>query len=73
MKITIWKSEERSKYVLLDFYVKANQGFNLIIINLILVKRLVLKVRFINTLANYCLDIFVANRDSIELKSWVRF
>lgn len=69
MKATIWKSEKRVQYALLNFYIKTDQKFDLIIINLKLIKRLGLKIRPINIFINYYLGMFVANRDSIELKS----
>ncbi len=73
MKATIWKSEEGTKYALPDFYVKADQGSDLVIVNPKLVKRLGLMVRPTSTLANHHLGMSVANRDSTELKSWVKF
>lgn len=57
------------KYALLDFYIKADQRSDLIIINPQLVKKLKFKVKQINTFTNYCFGMFVANKDSIELKS----
>lgn len=69
MKSIIWKSKKKTKYALSDSYVKIDQGSILVIINPKLVKRLGLKIRPINTFANYCLGISVANGDSIELKS----
>ena len=46
---------------------------NLIIINPRLVKQLVHKIRPTSTLAPHRLGMLVANRDFIELKSWVKF
>ncbi len=73
MKATIWKSDKETKYALPDSYVKADQGSDLVIINPKLVKRLGLKIRPTSTLAPHCLGMLVANRDSTELKSWVKF
>lgn len=65
MKKTICKSEKGPKYALLNFYIKTDQRFNLVIINLKLVKKLGLKVRPINIFANYSFSIFIRNGDSI--------
>ena len=73
MKATIWKSDEGTRYALPDSHVKADQGSDLVIINPKLVKRLGLKVRPTSTLANHRLGMSVANGDSTELKSWVKF
>ena len=73
MKATIWKSEKETKYALPDSHVKADQGSDLVIINPKLVKRLGLKVRPTSTLAPHRLGMSVANGDSTELKSWVKF
>ena len=73
MKATIWKSDKETKYALSDFHVKANQGLDWVIINPRLVKRLGLKVKPISTLTPHCLCMSVANGDSTELKSWVKF
>ena len=73
IKTTIWKTKKRTRYALLDSYVKADQGFNLVIINPKLVKRLRLKIKPINSFVNHCLDNSIANGNSIELKSWIRF
>ncbi len=73
MKTTIWKSKEETKYALPDFNVKADQESDLVIINPKLVKRLGLKVRPTSTLANQRLSMSIANGDSTELKSWLKF
>lgn len=73
IKATIWKSEERTRYALLDTHVKIDQGFKLVIINPKIFKRLGLMVKPTNFYANYRLRISVANGDSIELKGWVKF
>ena len=73
MKATIWKLDKETKYALPDSHVKADQGSDLVIINPRLVKRLGIKVRPIRTLALHCLSMSVANGDSTELKSWVKF
>ena len=73
MKVTIWKSEEGTRYALPDSHVKADQGSDLVIINPKLVKRLGLKVRPTSTLANHRLGMSVTNGDSTELRSWVKF
>lgn len=61
------------KYALPDFYIEADQGSDLIIINPQPVKKLRFKVKQISTFANYCFGMFVANEDSTELKSWIKF
>ena len=73
MKATVWKSDKETKYALPDSHVKADQGSDLVIINPKLVKRLGLKVRPTSTLAPHRLSMSVANGDSTELKSWVKF
>lgn len=73
MKATIWKSEEGTRYTLPDFHVKADQGSDLVIINPKLVRRLGLRVRPTSTLVNHRLGMSIANGDSTELKSWVKF
>ena len=73
MKATLWKSKERTKYALSDFYVKADQESNLIIINSKLIKKLGLKVKSTNTLTNQYLSMFIRNGDFIELKNWIKF
>ena len=73
MKATISKSEKRTRYALPDSYIKVDQGSDLVIINPKLVKRLGLKVRPTSTLANHRLGMSVANGDSTELRSWVKF
>ena len=73
MKSTIWKSEEETRYALSDSYFKANQGSDFVIINLKLVKILGFKIRPTNTLSYYRFGISIANGDSTELQSWVKF
>ena len=73
MKATIWKSEEGTRYALPDSHVKADQGSDLVIINLKLVKRLEVKIRSTSTLTNHCFGIFVTNKDSTKLQSWIKF
>ena len=73
MKTTIRKFEKGIKHALPDSYVKADQGYDLVIINLKLVKRLRLKVRPTSILANHRLGMSVANGDSTVLKRWVKF
>lgn len=69
MKTTIQKCEKDNKYDIPDFYIKANEGSDWIIINPKLVKRLELKVRPANILISHCFGILVDNGDSTELKS----
>ncbi len=73
MKTTIPKSDKETKYALPDSHVKADQGSELVIINLNikpkLVKRLGLQIKPISTLTLNRLNMSVANRDSTELKS----
>lgn len=69
MKAIIWKSKNEIKYALQNFYIKADQGSNLVIINPKLVKKLELKIKLINTLTPHCFGMSVARKDSTELKS----
>ncbi len=73
MKAPIWKSDKETKYTLPNSHVKADQGSELVIINPKLVQQLGLKVRPTSTLAPHRLGMSVANGDSTELESWVKF
>ena len=73
MKTTIWKLDKERKYALSDSHVKVDQGLDLAIINPRLIKRLGLKVRPISTLVPHYLSMSVANENSIERKSWVKY
>ena len=73
MKTTIWKSDKETKYALPDSHNKADQGSDLVIINPKLVKQLGLKIRPTSTLAPHRLSRSVLNKDSTELKSWIKF
>lgn len=63
------KSRKKTKYILLDFYIKADQRFDLVMIKPKLIKRLRLKMRPTSIRANHRLGISVINGNSIELKS----
>ena len=69
MKAIIEKSKEGTNYALSNFNIKADKGFDLVIINLMLVKRLEFKVKLTNTLANHYLNMFIGNRDFTRLQS----
>lgn len=73
MKATIWKDGKKTGCALLDSQVKADQGLDLVIINPKLVKKLKLKIHPTKELASHRLAMCVANGDSTELKSWVKF
>ena len=73
IKVTIWKLDKKTKYALSDSHVKADQESDLVIINPKLIKKLGLKVRPTSILAPYQHNRLVANGDSTELKSWVKF
>ena len=73
MKATIWKDGEKTGCALLDSQVKADQGSDLVIINPKLVKKLKLKIHPTKELASHRLGMCVANGDSTELKSRVKF
>ena len=73
MKATIWKSKKEIRYALPDSHVKVDQGSNLVIINLKLVKRLGLKVRPMSIIVNHRRGLSVGNGNSTEMNSWVKF
>ena len=73
MKATIWKAGDETKFALPDSHVKADQGSDLVMINPKLVKKLGLKIRPTSTLVSHRLGMSVANGDSTELESWVKF
>ena len=73
MKAIIQKLKKRTKYTLPNFYIKTDSKSDLIIINLKLIKRLRLKVKFTNTFMNYYLNISIANGNFLKLKNWVKF
>lgn len=73
MKATIWKIGDKSKCALPHSHVKADQGSDLVIINPKLVKKLGLRMQSTSILASHRLVMSVANGDSTELKSWVKF
>lgn len=73
MKATIQKSEKNTKYALPDSHVQADQGSDLVIIQLKAVKRLGLNVRPTSTFANHYFNMSDINRDFIKLKSWMIF
>ena len=73
IKATIWKDGKKTDYTLLNFQVKADQRLVLVIINLKLVKRFKLKIYPTKELGSHGLGMCVANRDSTELKSWLKF
>lgn len=53
--------------------ILANQRLDLVIINLKLVKKLKLKIHPTKELASHRLGMYIVNRDSTKLKSWVKF
>lgn len=73
MKATIWKIGDEIKFALSNSHINVDQGSDLVIINLKLVKKLRLKIRLTSILVSYYLGMSIANKDSTELKSWIKF